>query len=170
MKTFIADARSSSSDRSVEGIRIRTVVCCGLVGLFEWHSGLKGCVGPYELSKGWEQDVIENESHLILEIVDNNLGMLVMFTKHFIGGNGRRGGFIARICRGSLAKRLIESNDSLGGGSGKECLDGWIGAGGGKFKGGGVDFRVSKTLLGEIPGDIMGESGGEAFRVNGGVD
>ncbi|GJW81080.1 hypothetical protein Tco_0145055 [Tanacetum coccineum] len=43
-------------------------------------------------------------------------------------------------------------------------------AGGGEVKGGGVDFGVSRTLLGVIPGDIMGESGGEAFRVDGGAD
>nr|GEZ27494.1 hypothetical protein [Tanacetum cinerariifolium] len=42
--------------------------------------------------------------------------------------------------------------------SGEECLDGWVGAGGGEVKGGGVVFRVSRTLLGEIPRDIMGES------------
>ncbi|GJS09281.1 hypothetical protein Tco_0366077 [Tanacetum coccineum] len=40
----------------------------------------------------------------------------------------------------------------------------------GEFKGGGVNFGVSRTLLGEIPGDIMGESSGEAFRVDGGAD
>ncbi|GJW38101.1 hypothetical protein Tco_0063946 [Tanacetum coccineum] len=54
--------------------------------------------------------------------------------------------------------------------SGEECLDGWVGDGGGEVKGGGVDFGVSRTLLGEIHGDIMGESGGEAFGVNGGAD
>ncbi|GKA72907.1 hypothetical protein Tco_0779123 [Tanacetum coccineum] len=51
--------------------------------------------------------------------------------------------------------------------SGKECLDGWVGVGEGEVKGGGVVFGVSKILLGEIPGDIMGESGGEAFGVDG---
>ncbi|GKB10448.1 hypothetical protein Tco_0844371 [Tanacetum coccineum] len=54
--------------------------------------------------------------------------------------------------------------------SGEECLDGWVGAGGGEVKGDGVVFGVSKILLGEIPEDIMGESGGEAFGVDGGAD
>ncbi|GJY39056.1 hypothetical protein Tco_0425420 [Tanacetum coccineum] len=54
--------------------------------------------------------------------------------------------------------------------SGEECLDGWVGAGRGEVKGGGVDFRVSRTLLGEIPDDIMGKSGGEAFEVDRGAD
>ncbi|GJX30480.1 hypothetical protein Tco_0238559 [Tanacetum coccineum] len=45
-----------------------------------------------------------------------------------------------------------------------------VGAGGGEVKGGGVDFGVSRTLLGEIPGDIMGESGSETFGVDGGAD
>ncbi|GKB18103.1 hypothetical protein Tco_0852026 [Tanacetum coccineum] len=44
--------------------------------------------------------------------------------------------------------------------NGEEYLDGWVGAGGGEVKGGGVDFRVSRTLLGEIPEEIIGESGG----------
>ncbi|GJV63227.1 hypothetical protein Tco_1474055, partial [Tanacetum coccineum] len=54
--------------------------------------------------------------------------------------------------------------------SGEECLDGWVGAGGGEVKGGGVVFEVSRIFLGEIPRDIMGESDGEAFRVDGGAD
>ncbi|GKE68679.1 hypothetical protein Tco_1526751, partial [Tanacetum coccineum] len=44
----------------------------------------------------------------------------------------------------------------------EECLDGWVGAGGGEVKGCGVDFGVTKSLL--------GESGGEEFVVvDGGV-
>ncbi|GKD27758.1 hypothetical protein Tco_1233972, partial [Tanacetum coccineum] len=104
-------------------------------------------------------DVIENESYLIPEIIDNNLG-----------------GSIAGIGRGSLAKRSMESNDGLVAGgfvvftaSGEECLDGWVGADGGEVKGGGVDFEVSKILLGEIPGEIIRESGGEVFWVDGGA-
>ncbi|GJS64169.1 hypothetical protein Tco_0678733 [Tanacetum coccineum] len=88
-----------------------------------------------------------------------------------------RGGPIAGIGGGSLAKRSMESNDGLGGGgfvvgdgSGEECLDGWVGAGGGDVKVGGVVFGVSRILLGVIPGDIMGESDGEAFGLDGGAD
>ncbi|GKC24284.1 uncharacterized mitochondrial protein-like protein [Tanacetum coccineum] len=44
--------------------------------------------------------------------------------------------------------------------SGEECLDGWVGAGRGEVKGGGVVFRVSNILLSVIPEDVMGESGG----------
>nr|GEV67007.1 hypothetical protein [Tanacetum cinerariifolium] len=51
--------------------------------------------------------------------------------------------------------------------NGEECLDDWVGAGGGEVKGGGVNFRV--ILLGEIPEESTGESGGEDFRVEGGV-
>ncbi|GJU56887.1 hypothetical protein Tco_1234653 [Tanacetum coccineum] len=50
-----------------------------------------------------------------------------------------------------------------------ECLDGWVGAGGGEVKGGGVDFGVSRTFLGEIPRENMGESGFEVFGVEGGA-
>ncbi|GJZ02312.1 hypothetical protein Tco_0520273 [Tanacetum coccineum] len=53
--------------------------------------------------------------------------------------------------------------------SGKECLDGWVRAGRGEVKGGGVDFGVIRIFLGEIPGEIIGESGCEVFRVNGGA-
>ncbi|GJX33953.1 hypothetical protein Tco_0245510 [Tanacetum coccineum] len=47
----------------------------------------------------------------------------------------------------------------------KECLDGWVRFGGGEVKGGGDDFGVSMTLLGEIPGVIMGKSSGETFKL-----
>ncbi|GJZ98510.1 hypothetical protein Tco_0670963 [Tanacetum coccineum] len=59
------------------------------------------------------------------------------------GGNGRRGG--------SMAGR------------------GGVGAGGGEVKGGRVDFVVSKSLLGDNPGVVIGESGGDTFGVDGGA-
>ncbi|GJU47926.1 hypothetical protein Tco_1217481 [Tanacetum coccineum] len=52
---------------------------------------------------------------------------------------------------------------------GEECLEGCAGAGGGEVNGGGDDFGVSKSLLGEIPGVVIGESGEETFRDNGGT-
>ncbi|GJS33117.1 hypothetical protein Tco_0531499 [Tanacetum coccineum] len=54
--------------------------------------------------------------------------------------------------------------------SGEECLDAWVGAGGRDVKVGGVVFEVSRFLLGVIPGDITGESGGKAFGLDGGAD
>ncbi|GJV16995.1 hypothetical protein Tco_1362318 [Tanacetum coccineum] len=45
-----------------------------------------------------------------------------------------------------------------------------VGAGRGEVMGAGAVFEVSKILLGVVPRDIMGESGGEAFRVDRGVD
>ncbi|GJY94804.1 hypothetical protein Tco_0511165 [Tanacetum coccineum] len=89
------------------------------------------------------------------------------------GGNGGRGGSIAEKGGGSLVKRSMESKDGLGGGGfvvleGRSS-NGWVGAGGGEVKGGGVDFGVSRTLLGEIPREIMGENGGEVFGVDGGA-
>ncbi|GJT80803.1 hypothetical protein Tco_1055145 [Tanacetum coccineum] len=94
---------------------------------------------------------------------------------------GGKGGSIAGIGGGSLAKRSMESNDGLVGegfvvvgskfmASGEECLDGWVRAGRREVKGGGVVFGVSRILLGEIPRDIMGDSSGEAFEVDGGAD
>ncbi|GKD03078.1 hypothetical protein Tco_1178052 [Tanacetum coccineum] len=67
----------------------------------------------------------------------------------------------------------VENKSSVGSkfmASGEECLDGWVGAGGGEVKCCGVVLGVSRILLGEIPKDIMGESGGEAFGVDGGAD
>ncbi|GKA03037.1 hypothetical protein Tco_0675818 [Tanacetum coccineum] len=57
-------------------------------------------------------------------------------------------------------KCSIDSNEGRGGG-GLVVL-------GGKVKGGGVDFGVVNSLLGEIPRDVMGERGGETFGVDGG--
>ncbi|GKD82328.1 hypothetical protein Tco_1349167 [Tanacetum coccineum] len=89
------------------------------------------------------------------------------------GGNGGRGSSIFGRGGGSLAICSMESKDGLGGGGlvvvGEECLDGYVGAGGGEVKGGGVDFGVTKSLLGEIPAESTGESGGEEFGVDGGA-
>ncbi|GKE17673.1 hypothetical protein Tco_1425250 [Tanacetum coccineum] len=99
-----------------------------------------------------------------------------MFTKHFIGGRGGsivgRDGSIVGRGGGLLAKRSMVSKDGLGGGGFVvlECLNGWVRAGEGEVKGGGVVFEVSKNLLGEIPGVFIGESSGETFRVDGGAD
>nr|GEW31190.1 hypothetical protein [Tanacetum cinerariifolium] len=76
-----------------------------------------------------------------------------------------RGGSIARIGGGSLAKCLMKSNNGLG-------VGGFIvvGANRGEVKGGRVVFEVSKILLGVIPRDIIRKTGGKAFRVDGGAD
>ncbi|GKA03616.1 hypothetical protein Tco_0676397 [Tanacetum coccineum] len=75
------------------------------------------------------------------------------------GGNGRRGCSITGRGGGSLAKCSMESKDGLGGGgfvvlggrssseSKKDCLDGWVGAGGEEVKGGGVNFGVRLCLV-----------------------
>ncbi|GKE54945.1 hypothetical protein Tco_1490101 [Tanacetum coccineum] len=78
---------------------------------------------------------------------------------------GRKGGSIAGMGGGSLAKHSMESNDGLGGG-------GFVVMGGRAdgVKGSGVVFRVSRIVFGMILGDIKGESGGEAFRLDGGAD
>nr|GEX45325.1 hypothetical protein [Tanacetum cinerariifolium] len=52
---------------------------------------------------------------------------------------------------------------------GDECLEGCVGAGGGEVSGGGDDFRVRKSLLGEIPRVVISEGGGETFLDNGGA-
>ncbi|GJR48077.1 hypothetical protein Tco_1316180 [Tanacetum coccineum] len=43
--------------------------------------------------------------------------------------------------------------------NGEECLDGWVGTGGGEVKGGGDDFGVRRIFLGEKLIVIIRESG-----------
>ncbi|GJX60624.1 hypothetical protein Tco_0292014 [Tanacetum coccineum] len=55
----------------------------------------------------------------------------------------------------------VENKSSMGSkfmASGEECLDGLVRAGRGEVKGGGVDFGLSRILLGVIPKDIMGKA------------
>ncbi|GJU92272.1 hypothetical protein Tco_1239151 [Tanacetum coccineum] len=47
--------------------------------------------------------------------------------------------------------------------NGEECLDGWVRAGGGEVMCSGVDFGVSRSLLGEILGEIMDDKVGEGL-------
>ncbi|GJV57562.1 hypothetical protein Tco_1458567 [Tanacetum coccineum] len=72
------------------------------------------------------ENVIENESHFSLEVVDQDLSSLAMFTKHFMGGSGGGVGsssgvgkgkeeFIGGIGGGSFAIRSMVAKDGLGG-------------------------------------------------------
>nr|GEW94562.1 hypothetical protein [Tanacetum cinerariifolium] len=86
-----------------------------------------------------------------------------MGSKEGLGG----GGFVVLGGRSSSESKIVRGEEggvknksSMGSkfmDNGEECLDGWVGADGGEVKGGGVDFRVSRTLLGEIPKEIMGK-------------
>ncbi|GJY94751.1 hypothetical protein Tco_0511112 [Tanacetum coccineum] len=73
------------------------------------------------------------------------------------GGSSGSGGFMAERGGGSLAKHSMDSKKGL------------VGAEGGEVKGGEIDFRVSKSLLGEIPKVIISEGGGELFGDDGGA-
>ncbi|GJW57138.1 hypothetical protein Tco_0103869 [Tanacetum coccineum] len=94
-----------------------------------------------------------------------------MESKDGLGGGGFvvLGGRSSSVSKKVLGEEGGVENKSLMGykfmANGEECLDGWVRANGGEVKGGGVDFGVSRTLLGEIPK----ESGGVEFRVNRGV-
>ncbi|GKA95084.1 hypothetical protein Tco_0817122 [Tanacetum coccineum] len=74
-----------------------------------------------------------------------------------VRGNGRIGGSMSRRGGGSLAKCSVDSKEGL------------VGAGGGEVKGGGIDFGVSKSLLGEILGVAIGEGSGDPFGDDGGA-
>ncbi|GKB56221.1 hypothetical protein Tco_0912407, partial [Tanacetum coccineum] len=69
------------------------------------------------------ENVVENESHFSLEVVDQELSSLEMFTKHLMGGgvvsnSGVSEGkedFMGGIGGGSFAKRSMVAKDGLGG-------------------------------------------------------
>nr|GEW23294.1 hypothetical protein [Tanacetum cinerariifolium] len=91
------------------------------------------------------------------------------------GSGGKEGSMFVISCRGGSIAGIggVENKSWVGSkfmASGEECLDGWIRAGGGDIKGGSVVFGVSRIFLGVIPGDIMGESGGEEFEIDERVD
>ncbi|GKB98640.1 hypothetical protein Tco_0984777 [Tanacetum coccineum] len=137
------------------------------------------------------ENVIEDESNFFMKVVDNDSGALAMFAKYFMGehrkgvhsidlNDGRgRGGLVVRGGRSS--KKSKRAYGEVGGvekirstGSklmvrGEECLEGCVGASRGEVSGGGDDFGVSKSLLGEILGVVIGESGGETFGDDGGA-
>ncbi|GJV13279.1 retrovirus-related pol polyprotein from transposon TNT 1-94 [Tanacetum coccineum] len=71
------------------------------------------------------------------------------------GGNGRRGGSMSGVGEGKV--------DSMG--------EMRVGAEGGEVNGGGVDFKVSKRLLFEVSGEMIGKrSGIEVEAVGGGAE
>ncbi|GKE56419.1 hypothetical protein Tco_1495604 [Tanacetum coccineum] len=130
------------------------------------------------------ENVVENESHFSLEVVDDGLGpnggsggLIKGRFSERCGGNGGRGGSMSGVREekvdsmggiggGSLAIRSMVSNDARGGGG--LVVEGEIGARGGEVNGGGVDLEVSKRLLLEVAGEMIVESGG--IEVGGGAD
>ncbi|GKD04598.1 hypothetical protein Tco_1179572 [Tanacetum coccineum] len=98
------------------------------------------------------------------------------------GGNGGRGGSMAGRSGGGRSSMEskhacaevggVEKMSSTGSKfmvRGEECLEGCVGASRGEVKGDEDDFGVSKSLVGEIPGVVISESGGEIFRDDGGA-
>ncbi|GJW09688.1 hypothetical protein Tco_1575515 [Tanacetum coccineum] len=140
------------------------------------------------------REVVENESHFSLKIVDQDLSSLAMFTKHLMGGSvGSNFGVgeekiesIGGIGGGSFAKRSMVAKDGLGG-------DGFVvdggrspsksrkmrsvvveeqvfnGSGGGEVNGGGVDLGVSKQFSLELIVVLIGDSGGVVIGEVGGA-
>ncbi|GJZ08325.1 hypothetical protein Tco_0542608 [Tanacetum coccineum] len=110
------------------------------------------------------KNVIEDESHFIMKVVDNDLGG---------GGFVVLGGRSSRESKNACGEvGGVEKMSSTGFKfmvRREECLEGCVGAGGGEVNGGRDDFGVSKSLLGEIPGVVIGESSGEVLRDDGGA-
>ncbi|GJV70992.1 hypothetical protein Tco_1490987 [Tanacetum coccineum] len=67
------------------------------------------------------ENVVENESHFSLKIVDQDLSSLAMFTKHLMGKHyGGRGGSVGS--NSGVVKGKVESMGGIGGGSFSKCL------------------------------------------------
>ncbi|GJS19354.1 hypothetical protein Tco_0447986 [Tanacetum coccineum] len=128
-----------------------------------------------------KMDVIKNEAHFIEKVVNNDLSESYGGKGGSCGSNGGRGGSMAGRCGGRTSRESKNACGEVGGvkkissmGSkfmikGEECLEGCVCASGKEVKGGGDDFRVSKSLLGEIPGVVIGKSSGETFGDNRGA-
>ncbi|GJZ91141.1 hypothetical protein Tco_0663068 [Tanacetum coccineum] len=121
------------------------------------------------------KNMIEDESHFVTKVVDNDLGALEMFAKHFMGGGGLvvLGGRSSRESKSACGEVGGVMKMSLKGSKlmvrNEECLEGCIGASGGEISRGGDDFKVGKSLLSEIPKVMIGEGGGETFGDDGGA-
>nr|GEU80839.1 leucine-rich repeat protein [Tanacetum cinerariifolium] len=109
--------------------------------------------------------VIGGRGGFIARIGGGSLSKSSMESKDGLGGRlfavvGERSSSMSKSVLGKVGE--VENKSSVGSkfmASGEECLDGWVGAGEGEVKGGGVVFGVSRILLDVIPGDIIGESG-----------
>ncbi|GKA05538.1 integrase, catalytic region, zinc finger, CCHC-type containing protein [Tanacetum coccineum] len=128
---------------------------------------LKGVFGNLLLEENYLQMLKETKQELIREhSIDSNEGQ---------GG----GGFVVLGGRSSRESKNacgevggVEKMSSTGSKfmvRGEECLEGCVGAGREEVNGGGEDFGVSKSLLGEIPGVVISESGEGTFRDDGGA-
>ncbi|GKC67640.1 hypothetical protein Tco_1100238, partial [Tanacetum coccineum] len=116
------------------------------------------------------KNVIEDESHFVMKVIDNDLGALCS-----INSNDGRGGGGLMVLGGRSSMESKSVYQEVGGvkkmssmGSklmvrGEECLEGCVGVSGGEVSRGGDDFEVSKSLLGEIFRVMIGEGGGETF-------
>ncbi|GKF34947.1 hypothetical protein Tco_0108147, partial [Tanacetum coccineum] len=108
----------------------------------------------------------------IFERGGGSLAICSMESKDGLGGGGLIvvGGRSSSVLKRSWGEvGGVENKSSMLMAKGEECLDGWVRAGGGEVKGGGVDFGVTRSLLGKIHGENAEESGGEEFGVDGGV-
>nr|GEY59688.1 hypothetical protein [Tanacetum cinerariifolium] len=84
-----------------------------------------------------------------------SLAICSMELKDGLGGGGLivvggRSSSVSKIAWGEVGG--VENKSSMGSmliAKGEECLDGWVGAGGGEVKGSGVDLGVTKSLLGD---------------------
>nr|GEV86334.1 hypothetical protein [Tanacetum cinerariifolium] len=121
------------------------------------------------------KDVIKKEAHFIMKVVNNDLSALTMVTKHFMSGGrflalgGRSSRESKNACGEVGGVEKISSTGSKFIVRGNECLEGCVGADGEEVNEGRDDFEVSKSLLGKIPSVVIGESGGETFRDDGGA-
>nr|GEV56746.1 hypothetical protein [Tanacetum cinerariifolium] len=103
-----------------------------------------------------------------------NIGDGVKITGRVIGFGGgigeargdmeKLGDELSRLKLGGVENTSLVGSKLMD--SGEECLDGWVEAGGGEVKGGGVVFGVSRIEFVTILEDNTGESGAEAFGLD----
>ncbi|GKC24435.1 hypothetical protein Tco_1026585 [Tanacetum coccineum] len=111
-----------------------------------------------------------------LAFIDKETG----YSKRLIDSNEGRGGGGLVVLGGKSSRDSKNRCKEVGGvekisstgskfmANREDCLDGCDGAGGGEVKGGGVNFGVLKSSPGEIPGETIGERGGDKMGLGGG--
>ncbi|GKA24328.1 hypothetical protein Tco_0710361 [Tanacetum coccineum] len=101
------------------------------------------------------ENVIEDGPYFLTEIIDNDLRALTMITKNFMSEH-------EKDIIGSQWQKVWWQR-------GEDYLNGCDGASRREVNGREVDLGVFKSLLGEIPGDVMGKRGGDTIGVGGGT-
>ncbi|GJT82043.1 hypothetical protein Tco_1056385 [Tanacetum coccineum] len=100
------------------------------------------------------ENVIEDEPYFFMKVVDNDLSVLTMFIKNLM----------SEPREGIIRTKVEEEEDWWFLEVDLQGCRRMVGAGGGEVKRGGVDFGVVKSLIGEIPEDVIVIDVGEDIK------